>query len=162
MDYQNKPQGTPAAFVKLNQIIHLALLAGQLMFVVLVYAATPPKGGIIFTFKNDDIFTYIALLLAVGGFFLGNFMFKQELNNAANKNTLREKLLVYQTGLIKKLALMEGASMFSIVAFMQTGNLFFLTIAGLIILYFITLRPTKDKVQTDLSLSYDEQMEMGN
>ena len=160
MDYQNKPTSSPAAFVKTNQIIHLALLTGQLMFAVVTYSITSPKGIIHFTFQNNDAFTSVAILLAVGGFFLGNFLFKQELNSATEKSSLREKLMAYQTGLIKRLAPMEGGSLFSIVVFMLTGNLFFLLIAGLIIFYFITLRPTKGKIQTDLSLSYEEQMEM--
>jgi hypothetical protein len=160
MDYQNKPQITPTTFVKTNQIIHLALLIGQLMFAVVTYVITSSKGIINFTFINNDPFTYVAILLAMGGFFLGNFLFRQELNNASEKNSLREKLMSYQAGLIKKLAPMEGASLFSIVIFMLTGNLFFLVITGLVILYFITLRPTKEMIGNDLNLSYDEKMQM--
>jgi len=43
---------------------------------------------------------------------------------------------------------------------MNSGNLFFLFIMALIVVYFITLRPTKDKVVADLNLDYNEKAEL--
>jgi len=92
---------------------------------------------------------------------MSNFMFKKQLDLAVAKSSLNEKLGGYQTALIIRFALLEGPSLFGIVSYLLSGNLLFLAISGLIILYFITIRPTRDKVETDLNLDYQEKTEMG-
>lgn len=48
--------------------------------------------------------------------------------------------------------------MFAVVSYELSRNLYFLIIAGLLILYFISIRPTKDKIETDLDLSYEDKL----
>jgi hypothetical protein len=50
--------------------------------------------------------------------------------------------------------------MFSVVVYLQNENLFYLIISGLIILYFLWIRPTKDKIENDLDLSYEDKIEL--
>lgn len=64
----------------------------------------------------------------------------------------------YQTALIIRFSLLNGASLFGIVCYMQTGNLLFIIISGLLALYFLSLRPTKDKIENDLNLSYEDKI----
>jgi hypothetical protein len=97
--------------------------------------------------------------VALSSFIASNFIFKQLLNNIAQKNTLREKLMAYQSALIVRYALLEGASLFGIVCYLLTGNLLFLLISGGLVLYFVTIRPTKSSIQNDLNLSYEDQTE---
>jgi hypothetical protein len=54
---------------------------------------------------------------------------------------------------------LDGASLFAIVVSSVRGNLFYLLIAGAIILFMLVLRPTKDKIENDLNLSYDDKMQ---
>ncbi|MGZ3812336.1 MAG: hypothetical protein ACXVB0_16805 [Mucilaginibacter sp.] len=156
----DKIRVTPAQFLKTIIIIHFALLAGQLLFAVVAFSLAVK---VYFGVKDwNDAFMYVGPALAIGGVLAGNFMFRQQLNALAGKNTLSEKISVYQSATIIRFALLEGPSLFSIVAFMLGGNLFFLVISGLLILYMLMLRPAKDRVESDLNLGFDEKMEFLN
>ncbi|HWD86936.1 MAG TPA: hypothetical protein VG367_02340 [Mucilaginibacter sp.] len=157
MPYTNQnlnPQGA----VKALPIIHLALIAGQVLFCLVAYFQFPQKD-----FSMDgskDPFVYVAVILAAGGFFLGSFLFRQQVGKIGPENSLSQKISAYQTAFILRAALAEGPSLFSVVAFMLSGNLLFLAITGAIILYFLSFRPTREKVSNDLNLDYNEKAEL--
>lgn len=155
-DYPN-PNLNPQTSLKILPIIHLGLLMGQVLFATAVYFITPQKG---FSLNGNDPFVLVGLALAIGGFVGGNLIFKQILAKIAPDATLSRKVSAYQTAFIIRAALMEGAALFSVVAYMLGGNLFFLALTAAVVLYFITLRPTKDKVTTDLGLDYNEKAEL--
>ena len=141
-------------------VIHAALLAGQLLFVIVVFAISPK---VYFNVSDTtDVFVFIVPLLAVAGFMCGYVLFRRQLKELQDKNSLGEKMVAYQTALIIRFALLEGPSLFGVVAFMQTENLFFLVISALLMLYFFSLRPTKDKMEMDLGLGFTEKMEFLN
>lgn len=154
----SKPQTDPKAIFKTIKIIHLALLAGQLLFFVVAFTQTPPQKFAL-NFANDPLLLVVPFM-AVGSFLLSNILFKQQIGSAANQTTLAGKLTRYQSASIIRFALIEGISLFSVVGFLKSGNLLFAVVFGLLILLFIANRPTKDKVETDLNLSYEEKMEM--
>jgi len=62
--------------------------------------------------------------------------------------------------MIVRLALLEGSSLFGIVVYQLTSNLLYLAISGIIILFFIIIRPTRDKIETDLNLDYRDKAEL--
>ncbi len=156
MDQDNN-RPTPEGFLKSLSVIHLALLAGQVIFGIVAYAQS---GKIYFGIHNiDSVFIYIVPIVAIGGFMGGYLMFKKQLAVIRNKSSLGEKIIAYQTALIVRYALLEGPSLLAIVIYMQDGNLFFLGIAGLMILYFLFLRPTMEKVENDLDLNFNERIE---
>jgi hypothetical protein len=150
---------TPQSVLKSMQTIHAALLAGQVMFAAVSYFVAEKTPN--FSLKNTgDVFLYIVPLMAIGSFTAGNIVFKQKIASLPAKDILMEKLIGYLTALIIRFALLEGASLFGIVAFMLTGNLLFLLISVLLMLFMLTLRPSADKVATDLELSYEEKLEL--
>jgi hypothetical protein len=154
---QNNNRPTPEGFLKSISIIHLALLAGQVIFGIVAYAQS---GKIYFGIHNmDSVFIYIVPLVAIGGFMGGYLTFKKQLADIRNKKSLGEKVMAYQTALIIRYALLEGPSLLAIVTYMEDGNLFFLAIAGLLMLYFLFLRPTMEKVENDLDLNFTERIE---
>lgn len=156
MDYKDNIKLTPAGFLKSMSLIHLALLGGQLLFAIVALAISP-KVYFAIT-ETDDVFVFIVPLLAIAGFMSGYILFKRQLNALRDKNSLGAKIVAYQTALIIRLALLEGPSLFGVVTFLQTGNLFFLVISALLMLYFFSLRPTKDKMEIDLDLGFTEKM----
>jgi divalent metal cation (Fe/Co/Zn/Cd) transporter len=131
-------------------IIHIALLIGQLMFAMVCLSITPNKG---FSFNTQEPFNWVAIVLTVGGFALSAFLYRMQLSAALKRVSAKEKLLNYTTAIIMRAAPLEAASMFCIVAYILTGNTFFMGIAAIIILYFIVVIPTKDRVLTSLNLS---------
>jgi len=156
MDYKDNIKLTPAGFIKSMSIIHAALLAGQLLFIITAFGIS---SKVHFTVSDtEDVFIFIVPLLAIAGFMGGYILFKRKLKELQAKNSLGEKMVAYQTALIIRFALLEGPSLFGIVAFMQTGNLFFLVISALLMLYFFSLRPTRDKMEIDLDLGFTEKM----
>lgn len=59
-------------------------------------------------------------------------------------------------------ATIEGSSLFAIVSYMQTGNLYYLIFAGALIIYFFNLKPSKFKIEMDLKLTHEEQSAFNN
>jgi hypothetical protein len=155
--YNNRESIQPSpAYFKLITIIHVALLAGQVLFGVVSYSITNSKG--LDLNPGDDVFFYIAPLLIIGGMLVGTFLFKQQVAKLADKELLPVKLAAYQTALIIRFALSEGPSMFGIVVYMLTGNLFYLILTAVNVLYFIWIKPTKAKAKEDLNLTYEEEI----
>jgi hypothetical protein len=154
MDHNFNNNISPQSVVKTTTIIHLGLTAGQLLFGVVVFYITPQKG---FSFDGiKDPMILIAFALAFGGFIGSTLMYRSRLASVTPEDTLAKKIGIYQTGFITRAALLEGPSLFCIVGYMLSGNLLLLAISGVIILYFISIRPTREKIIADLKLDYNE------
>ena len=156
--YNRNQAVNPQSFVKTTVIIHLALFIGQVLFAaVCLFISVNPMLNLK---PVNDPFFYISPALVIFGIFMGSFLFKQLQGKIAEKPSLKEKLAAYQTALITRYAFSEGASMFGIVCMLLTNNVFYLIVTGVNILYFITIRPTKFKIQDDLDLGFEEQAEI--
>jgi hypothetical protein len=139
---------TPKNFLKTLTIIHYALVSGPLLTGIIFYLNTELNtNGTV-----DDIFVYIFPLIALGGIFAGNFIFKKLLSNIKKNENLQHKLAGYQTASLVKFALLEGPAFLNIIWFSQTGNLLYLTIGMVLVLFLFMQRPTKIKVESDLEL----------
>ncbi len=157
----NNQGGAPngQTFVRTIAIIHAALLIGQVLFGIVAFVQTKSTG---FNLKlGSDPFFYIVPFLIVAGMLLGSFLFTQQISNALDKNSLNEKLAGYQTALITRFAIAEGPSLLGIVGYMLSGNVVYLILVGVNVLYFILIRPTKDKLAEDLNLTNEEKTAMG-
>ena len=151
-DYQQRTPLTPDAFIKMFQTIHLGLLGGQALFAIVTYTQFGPSK---FDIKNTaDPLLYVVPLFAIASFIASVILFKLLVSKAAGKETLTEKVMAYQTALLVRFALLEGASLFGLVVFFSTHNLLFLFVSVILMVYFLTLRPTKDKMDYDLNLTY--------
>jgi len=155
MPAQVSPQ-TPQSYLKTNSIIHLAMVTGQFLFGLIAFIETPQKGLDITNTK--DPFLFVVPILAIGCFAFSRFLFSKNLNIAISKPTLKEKLAFYQSAIITRFAPLEGASLLGIGSYLQSGNLLFLIISGVIALYFLSLRPTKDRIENDLNLTYEDKI----
>lgn len=154
------PEITSESFLKTLSIIHFSLLGGMILFMVVAYIK---QGNHYFDFKNtDDVYIIVVPIMAIAAYFVGRLVFKQQILALANKDSLKEKLMGYQGAALVRLAFLEGAALFGIVAFMITGNLFELLISILLVLYFLALKPTKEKVINDLQLSQEQRMQFEN
>jgi hypothetical protein len=145
---------TPAKYLKTLSIIHFALVAGQMLFAIV--ALVQSKKIMINVRNPRDPLIFIVPLIAAGGFVASNVLFKKKVNEIGKTASLKIKLIDYQTALIIRFAALEGPSLLGIVAFLITGQLFFLVISGAIILYFIHIRPTKQSIEETLELNYQE------
>jgi|WetSurMetagenome_2_1015567.scaffolds.fasta_scaffold429425_1 hypothetical protein len=151
-----KPQTSKEFFISL-QIIFWALIAGQLMFtlIVIFLRANQFVAG---TEELGKIFSVIVPLLCVSGIGTGWWLSRQRIEAAKARGSLAEKLNDYRSILIIRWALLEGPIMFAIISYLLTGNYIFLGITGLMILVFLYFRPSRQKAGKDLQLNpYEEE-----
>ncbi|MHA7863763.1 hypothetical protein [Flagellimonas marinaquae] len=145
---------TPAGFIKLMSFLHMGI------------AATPIILGAMFYFNNDDpklmstdsndFFLAIVPIVALASIYMGDLFFKKMLASTPKNEGLRAKLAKFQTASIIKYALLEGASLFSIVIFANTQNLIYLIIGAFLICYLFLQRPTRQKIEAALNLQGEE------
>ena len=157
MDYNRTFKSiTPYSMLKTLSFTHVAMLAFQMLFGIVAFAQTT---RMYFGVMNmDDQFVFIAPVLALGGFFGGYLIFKKQKYVLREKEDFQEKISGYQSLLITRFALIQGPSLFSIIAYILSGNVFFLLITSLMSVYFIFLRPTREKIENDLRFDFDNQV----
>ncbi len=148
------------AEIKTLRIMHLAILCGQVIFMAiaffLIYSGkfSKAEGGF------DQVLKILIPVLAIGGFAYSHFLFRTKLNKAKNATGLNGKIAEYRGALISRYAGLEAPALFSIVVGMVTGNLLYLGIAGILILYFFSLIPGPTRIAADLELNPDETLQL--
>ena len=157
MDYNRTFKSiTPDSTLKTLAFTHVALLAFQMLFAIVAFAqATRMYFGVM---NMDDEFVFIVPVHALGGFFGGYLIFKKQKFILRGKESTLERLTGYQSVLITRYILLQGPAVFAIVAYILSGNVFFLFITSIMSLYFIFLRPTREKIESDLQFSFDSPM----
>ena len=155
MEKKENYELTPKGFLKTISILFLGLLAGPLIFGIFTYSTI--KETKIDYSDTNDIFLFLVPLVAISGILVGNILFKEQIDKLKNKDSLREKLSGFQTASIIKYALLEGPAFLGIVAFNDNGNLLYLIISGILILYLISQRPTNDIIETTLNFTNEQQ-----
>ena len=123
------------------KIIHLALCFG----VAIAYAVLVDFKTLEFlNFNAIETTDYIFILVPVAAILLGNFLYTQQLKSADKNLKLEEKIGVYQTAMLIRLALLEGAAFF--ILFIKKE----LIILGLfLIFYMLFLRPSENAMKRD-------------
>lgn len=142
---------TPNSFMNNLNRIYLILLVGMMilgsvvLFTTVAWDADMPS--------SEDSFLIVVPLFTFIGVVLGRMIYKRKLDGLADEHSLKSKLLGYQTALIIKFILVEAPFIIGIVAALSSNNIFYLMIAGTLVMYFITLKPTRSRVKKDLNLS---------
>jgi hypothetical protein len=133
-------------------MLHFALLIGQIILAA-VFIVLTGNTEIILT-PAGDLFFMLVPATALFAIFISGFMFKKLLEQANTRTTLSEKLSLYRPALLVRFAILEGASLFGLVAYFLNANLFYVFVSAFVMIYFFTLRPTKEKLEMDLQLDY--------
>lgn len=138
------------SFLKTMRIIFFALLAGQIIFIVVAFFMVknnPPQS------QSDDLFNIIVPVAVGSGLFMSSLLFKQMLAKIKNDDSFEKKLEAYRSALIIRYALLEGPSIFSTGVYLLSGNIIFLAFSGVMILAFLMNMPSRNKATLDLNLS---------
>jgi hypothetical protein len=145
------------------KIIFFALLAAQLTFALaalyLNLGSESPKEN---TNSMRSVFLIIALIIALNGLVTGNMIYRNRLRKITQNPNLSAKLDEYRSTLLIRLAMLEASTLFSLVAFLLTGDLIFIGFAGMTIVYFVFLNPTKATIAFDLELNIAEKAMIEN
>jgi hypothetical protein len=141
--------------IKSVQIIFLALLAGQIMF--LFIAVFLVQSGNVK--PNDNLFLIlfiVDLMIITPAIVVGPMIYRGFIERANTKKLTQEKFILYRQGVIIKLALVEAPTIFSIVGYLLTGSIIFLILAiGVLILFFFH-KPTLEKFAEDFNIPLSE------
>jgi F0F1-type ATP synthase membrane subunit c/vacuolar-type H+-ATPase subunit K len=146
------------AVLNTTRIIHLALLAGQAMFGLVAFSITPKN--VVNAQANNNVLFWLVPVIAIGSAMAGHLIYQQLMKSSLTKISVKEKIQSYRAATIIRDALLESPSLFAIVAFILTGSKLLMIIPLFVIGYFIYLMPTKDKMENDLGLSYEEKSEL--
>jgi len=129
--------------LKAFKIIHIALVSGVSVVYVIV--------GDVFTMdflKIPEIeeSSYVYLMIPIAAVFMGNLLFKKQLQKVDPRLTLKEKLPTYQAACIIRWAILEGAAL--LLLFLKRE---FIIIGLFLILYLAFLRPSLPQMKNDLN-----------
>lgn len=153
---------TSKEYLNSLSILHLALMAGQLMFAGVAYFLHQSGG---FESPASELSPILKVLVPiftssaiVGSYFLFNF----KVNASREKKLLLDKLVDYRIALVLKLAVLEGASLFSTMSYLLTKDLLFLAMTALVVVIFVFQRPTLNNIVSSLQLSSQDKQKLEN
>lgn len=145
---------TPRKYIQSLKIVFSALLFGQLGFALVMLFVTENQHFNMSSAGNP--FLIILPIIAISAILISQLFFKQTCNQLVKKETLKQKFFGYQVAFIVKSAIIEIAVLIGIVVFSVDGNLFFLTIVGVLLLYFVSNYPNPSVVEQQLQLTSEE------
>ena len=149
--------GNNKGTLKALQIIHRAMLLGMILFASIAFFLNysgnfPPSLQ-----QHDQVLQVITIVLSVGGFFIGNTLFKKKIFQLRESgNDLNDKLSSYRSASLLQWALLESPALFATICFLLVGNYAFLALAAALMLLFAINAPTKIKIAMLLQVSEDE------
>ena len=127
--------------IKVLQIIHFALLAGlTIAYFILgdLFNLSMPK------LEGENMYYIFIPAIAI---LISNFLFKNGISKIDSNKSNKEKIIAYQSVSIISWSVLEFAA-FIILILKPTLIVFGL----LILLYFLMIRPTKEKIENELNI----------
>ena len=145
--------------LKAIQTLYKALLVGQLLFAAIAFVITRTKnGGLAFDDPSiSNIFLIIAIALAIVCVSSSYILFRKKISDINQQDDLSIKLQGYRAALILQLALAEAPTLLAIIFFMLTGSSYLLILVVALLLNFLNLYPSKNKLAQQLELNDQEQ-----
>ncbi|MFH6969925.1 MFS transporter [Flavobacterium petrolei] len=128
--------------IKVLQIIHLAICAGTVIAYLFIAQLSIENLKIETTDSSDLIY----FAIPISAFLLSNFLFKSQLKQADPKLKPLDNLPIYQTASIIRWAILEASAL--LILFLKQD---LLLLGILIIVYLVFLRPTEDRIVSELS-----------
>ena len=149
-----KNSNSTLSYFKSLTVLHIALFGGQVLMAGVMFFL---KGSTVFHISSTDgVFLYLVPILSVAGLIFGQRLYESRIQHLKDESNFDDKLEKYRAAIIIRLSLLEGPALLSIMAYYITGNLFYLLIAALLILYFFYLKPSIEKTKSELSLTQSE------
>jgi len=140
-------------YLRTLQILHLALVGGQAMFLLLaaglVLSGKSPRAFVL-PADTGHILVLVMYLLAFGALAAGNRLFNRKVTALQQQPAGEGKYSSYRAATIIRYALLEAPSLIGIVLFMLTGDYVLLGVPLLVIAVFVWLRPSRKAIIRDL------------
>lgn len=138
--------------------IHKAMLAGQLLFIAVLFYLVYKKVLVPPMAAQDKIVQVIALLFTAAVLFAGFTLFKKKLALIKEDPLagVKEKFEKYRGASMLQWGLTEAPVLFCGICFFLTGNYALLALAAVPFLYFVSLAPSIEKTAMQLDISSSE------
>ena len=132
-------------------IIYSAILIGLLFFFGFSYYLV--EYNIIESNQDSDgVFRILVPIIGIISMFLSFKLYNSRISNSEKYKGLSEKLSQYRSIKIIQWAILEGASFLSLVAFLLTGNYFYVIVFLFLIGFIILVRPSKENFINDFKV----------
>lgn len=144
-----------SGYIKALRILYTAMLAGQVLFFLIVFALQWSN----MLYNNTEltaVFIYLAPAVSLFSILFSSRYFRKKLPAAAAAPYLSLKLDEYRKLYIMRCAIMEGGTIFCIIMYFITGHSLMLACSFAGIVMFAGLRPAKEKIIQELELSSEE------
>lgn len=147
--------------LKALRIMFFAMLIGQILFGLIVTVLV--ETGIMSNGMDDMVSIFrIGLILIIAACIPASFvLFRKRLTEINPEEDLGSRIEKYRAALIMRMALCEGPSLFASICYFITGNRFFLCIIILLVINFLLIYPSREKIINELQLSSGEQSAFG-
>ncbi len=152
----NQNGETSREFFLTIRLVPAAFIAGVTLLLILTIFLIIPDMGVVF--EGTVVIVLIGIgFIAIPAAIIGGMMaMKHRLGLIGRDAPLSRKCPEYRTGNIIKFAILEGAGMYIVIAYMLTQHPVMLGAALLMILVMLLSFPTRDRVINALSLDQDE------
>ena len=156
-----KFQITYRHYLKTLLILHLGMMMAQLIFIAIIFVLVNEESSII------DLYTQNIFLIAVPSAIIliismGKYFYQVKLKKITREKELASKFKSYLIIQIIQFAFAEIAALTCFLASFLSQNLVFVYGSIGILLYFLTLRPTKIKLEKELPLDFNEQNKLAD
>lgn len=139
-------------FIKSITLVYTVLLLTQIILLCISIWEIVPE-------RDDDydrqyqIADVIVFVLCMAGSY---YAFSNKQEKARKPRGIREKLIIYRSGLFIQWAILAFLSLFSIVSYIMTGDFLFIFATVFSIIAFILNRPSINRTCDDLDLDNNE------
>src|SRR5690554_3170510 len=130
------------SFMKSLNTMYWVILLGMLIFGVIIIAVMPIPWMATIP-SAADTFVFAVPLFTFIGVVLGRVLYKRTLDRLEKESGLKNKLIELKTAILIKYILVEAPFLLGVVATIQSNNIFYLMIAGTLVMYFITFKPSR-------------------
>ncbi|UKN02904.1 hypothetical protein K6119_05170 [Paracrocinitomix mangrovi] len=150
----------PSTFLRTFSIIYFALAMGMIAFGVISFISTQNVGFFMVpTFKDPFIIVVPAVLvLGISG---GNVLYKKMVAAVTPDKSLQQRISIFFTSSIIKFAMTEATVLVSFIAVVMTLNSFYYIIGAIGLVYYFTIKPSKQKIADILQLTSEEKDKVG-
>ena len=134
-----------------KNIIFFALSAGQLFMLAVIWFLNSDRTH--FPNELERYFIFIVPTVGLISMFLSRFVYSQALIKLNPTYSIPEKLMKYRTFKIISWAILEGAALFSLVAFFVTANYLYVAVFIFVFGFFLFNRPSKEGFVIDMQIT---------
>lgn len=138
--------------------MHLALSVGMAVLAVFIYRLYGTLR--IDAMESNRILVYLVPIAALVGYFAGIFIFQRMLRPLKVSTPLHVRLLRFQSASLLQYACIEIAALIALYAFLAEGFIFYLAIAGFMIIYLFSRRPNRKMLRKAIPLSPAEESQV--